>query len=230
MKDFAWTVLAAAALCVGSAQASTVKYETATSFGPQQPTADAYRMTVDAALAQGPTNSALVPAWNLLSNLAVFGNSQFNNNLASRVSVSFAVAATDAGAWSLRFGGDFGYGAAVFLDGVALGFKSTPLNWQQSYADPTQILQFNGVALTAGAHELKLYGLEDCCDGSQQGQFSINGAAYKTFGNTDGLAAVVPEPRFDCTVAGRRGRRDAGAAAAPEGRIARLKTVRVTDG
>jgi hypothetical protein len=179
-------------VATGSAHASQVTFETASSFGPDQASAAAYKSVVNAALALPGGHSAVVPLYDELSNLGVFGAS--NNNVAYRVTVDFAVSAADAGAWGLRLGGDFGYGGAVFLDGVALGFKSGSMWWDHSYADLAQSFQFSAVPMTAGQHTLQLFALEDCCDGGQQAQFSIKGAPYVTFGSADGLAIGVPEP------------------------------------
>lgn len=201
MTSFLKSAVASALLLAGAAQASSITYQTGTAFGPSQASAAAYKAVVEVALAQPGALSATVPTWANLSNQGVFGNTVFNNNIASRVTVNFGVSAANAGAWNLRFGGDFGYGAAVFLDGVALGFSASALWWQGSWADPAQILQFTGVVLTPGNHTLQFFGLEDCCDSGQQGQFSIGSAPYITFGTADGLPSVVPEPAAQALLA-----------------------------
>jgi hypothetical protein len=50
--------------------------------------------------------------------------------------------------------------------------------------------------LSAGAHTIRVYGLENCCDGTMQGQFLAPGSSeWRTFGRADGLVAVeVPAP------------------------------------
>ncbi len=194
MTRFTQTLFAAAAttLLLGAAQASVVTFETASSLTGVQSSAADYQTAVNQAFiaAGGAAHSAVVPLFDNLSNASVFGGS--NSFLATRATVNFGLAS--AGSMDLRAGVDFGLGGAVFLDGVALGFKSNDMWWAGSYANTTQSFQFNGVALGAGNHSLTLYGLENCCDGGHQAQFSLNGAAFTTFGAADGLAAAVPEP------------------------------------
>lgn len=185
--------------CAGAAslgaQASRVTFETATSLFASPNGADAawYRSSVEAALAQPGAHFASVPLFDGLTSYGQFGG--FNNNLAYRTTVQFVVTAAQAGSWGLRVGGDFGYGAAVFLDGVALGVNNTAMDWSMGFASPTQTLQFASVAITAGLHTLILYGREDCCDGGEQGQFKRAGGDWVTFGTSDGLASPVPAPQ-----------------------------------
>ena len=194
MTRFAQTLLAAVAttLMLGAAQASTVTFETASSLTGVQSSAAAYQSAVSLAFmaAGGAARSAAVPLFDNLSNGSVFAGA--NSHLATRATVNFGLAS--AASMDLRAGVDFGLGGAVFLDGVALGFKSNNMWWAGSYGNPSQSFQFNGVALGAGNHSLMLYGLEDCCDGGSQAQFRLSSAAFTTFGATDGLTAAVPEP------------------------------------
>jgi hypothetical protein len=65
--------------------------------------------------------------------------------------------------------------------------------WANNYATPNGSLT-GAAVLAAGNHELKIYGMEACCDGSQQAQFkAANAASFKTFASNDTLNAV-PEP------------------------------------
>ena len=188
-------ILVAVATLSGAAQASTVTFETASSLAGPQGSASAYQSVVDAAFvanAAPGNHSAIVPLFDNLSNQSVFGGSA--NDIAFRETIDFGVSASQAGSWNLRAGVDFGLGGAVFLDGVALGFKSNDMWWAGSYADPSQSFQFSSVAIGAGNHTLQLFGLEHCCDGGQQAQFSLDGRSYTTFGSNDGLPAAVPEP------------------------------------
>ena len=185
--------LIVAGIAIGaSAHASTVTFAAAFSIAGPQSDAAAYRAAVDAALALPGATSAVVPQFNGLSNQAVFGGSM--SDIAFRETVAFGVGAGQAGSWGLRAGVDFGNGGAVFLDGVALAYKSNDMWWAGSYGDTTQSFQFAAVPIAAGNHTLQLFGLENCCDGGQQAQFSLNGQSYTTFGANDGLAAAVPEP------------------------------------
>lgn len=194
MTRFTQTLFAAAAttLMLGAAQASIVTFETASSLTGVQSSAANYQTAVNQAFidAGGAAHSAVVPLFNNLNNGSVFGGA--NSNLATRATISFGLA--NAATLDLRTGVDFGWGGAMFLDGMALGYKSSDMWWGGNYADPSQSFQFNGLALGAGNHSLTLYGLEHCCDGGSQAQFSLNGAAFTTFGAADGLAAAVPEP------------------------------------
>ena len=194
MTRFTQTLFAAAAttLMLGTAQASIVTFATAASVVGVQASALDYQAAVNQAFtdAGSAAHSAVVPLFNNLSNGSVFGGS--NSFLATRATISFGLA--NAGSMDLRAGVDFGLGGAVFLDGVALGFTSNDMWWAGSYANTSQSFQFDGVALAAGNHSLTLYGLENCCDGGHQAQFSLNSAAFTTFGAADGLAAAVPEP------------------------------------
>lgn len=171
----------------GAAQASLIKFETAFSAAGPLGSAAAYRDTVNEAMTHADHKSADIALFDGINNQNVFGGAP--SNIAFRATIDFNAAT--AGTWGLRAGVDFGRGGAVFLDGVALGFKSTDMWWGGSYANPNQAFIFNNVAIGAGQHRLQLFGLEGCCDGAQQAQFSINGAAYQTFGARDGL---VPEP------------------------------------
>ena len=176
----------------GAAHASTVMFETAISTAGPQAGAGANKAAVDAAFALPGSHSAVVPLLDNLSNQGVFGGSA--TYIAFRSTIAFGVNAGQAGSWGLRAGVDFGNGGAVFLDGVALGYKSNNMWWSGSYGNTDGTFDFMPVAVGAGNHRLQLFGLEGCCDGGQNAQFSINSAPYVTFGSNDGLAAAVPEP------------------------------------
>jgi hypothetical protein len=118
------------------------------------------------------------------------------NNSALKTTINFGVSASNAGSWDFRAGVDFGKGGALFVDGIALASKSNDMWWSGSYSNPSQFFKVN-TALSAGNHTLTIYGIEGCCSGSQQVQFAAPGAtSFRSFGATDGLAAVtaVPEP------------------------------------
>lgn len=187
-------LLAATVAAAASAQASVITFETATSQAGVQSSATNYRDVVNAALSQPGAKSADAALFDGLSNSSVFGGS--NSDIAFRVTVNFGVAANQAGSWDLRGGVDFGRGGAVFLDGVALGFKTNDMWWNNGYGDSSQVFAFDKIAIGAGNHKLEIFGLENCCDGQQQFQFAANGSEFKTFGKTDGLniTSAVPEP------------------------------------
>ena len=127
-----------------------------------------------------------------ISNYSLFGSP--SSNIAFKSTINFGVSADKAGLWGLRAGVDFGNGGAVFLDGVALGYKSNDMWWDGSYSNSSQFFQF-ATNLAAGNHVLNIYGLEACCDGGQQVQFRTASAdGFQTFAKTDGLIPAVPEP------------------------------------
>lgn len=192
MSKLATTLVATAAAFCAHAQASTVTFATASSTAGPQADAEGYRAVVSAAMATPSAKSMVVAQFDNLSNQHVFGGSALD--LVFQATIDFGVSPAQAGSWGLRAGVDFGHGGAVFLDGVALGFKATDMWWGGSYANPSQSFQFSSVAIGAGNHRLQLFGLEHCCDGGQQAQFSLNGSPYTTFGSHDGLTTAVPEP------------------------------------
>ena len=192
MHTFIKTLVAAGIAIGGAAQASQITFETAVSYDGPQASANDYRSVVNAAFVAPGANSTTVALYDNLSNQNVFGGSAWD--IAFRSTIAFGVAPGQAGTWDLRAGVDFGNGGAVFLDGLALGYKSNDMWWAGSYADASQSFQFTSVAIGAGNHQLQLFGLEHCCDGPQQAQFNINGTGFTTFGSNDGLTAAVPEP------------------------------------
>lgn len=187
-------VAAALAASVGNAGASTITVETGYSTAGAQASADAYRSVVEAAVAvatagYGTTHPA---AFNDVSNHGLFPG-LITTNIAFEFTIAFGVTTAQAGEWEFRAGTDFGHGGAVFLDGVALGFKTNDMWWAGSYANPSQSFDYTSM-LAGGNHVLSIYGLEGCCDGGQQVQFRAPGTKeFTSFSTTDGLAAV-PEP------------------------------------
>lgn len=186
--------LSALSLAAQQASASVITMDTRYSTSAPLATADAYRTTIDQLVATAPTagyGSTTLASFNSVSNQSVFGGS--NSNIAFRYNVLFSSA--DSGAWNFRIGPDFGNGGAVFLDGTLMGFKTNNMWWAGSYASTTQDFEFLA-NLGSGNHLLQIYGLENCCDGSQQAQFQTpGGTAYTSFGSTDGHNSnAVPEP------------------------------------
>jgi hypothetical protein len=180
---------------IAGASASTLEVATRFSAAGPQASGAAYRSLIDGLVAVAPTagyGNATPTSYDNLNNqgLAAGGAA---TNIAFRFTVDFGVAS--AGSWDFRFGTDFGHGGAVFLDGLLVQTKTNDMWWSGSYANPSQSFQFASV-LAAGNHQIQVFGLENCCDGGQQGQFKAPGAAgYVTFGSTDGLNhTAVPEP------------------------------------
>jgi hypothetical protein len=192
MQSFSKIIFLASIALSGAAQASMLTFETASSNAGTQIDAAAYRETVNQAFNLAGGQTTAINLFDNVSNQSAFGGS--NSNIAYRTTIEFGVAAGQAGSWDLRAGVDFGNGGAVYLDGVALGYKTNDMWWGGSYGNPSQAFEFSSVAVAAGNHKLQFFGLENCCDGGEQAQFNVKGAGFQTFGTNDGLTAAVPEP------------------------------------
>ena len=188
MKTLTVLACALAAASFGVAQASVVQVESASGTTPFLTSAADYQAAVDAALAGASYASANPASLDFISHGSLFGG---NANFAMKTTVNFGVAT--AGDWSFRAGVDFGFGGAMFLDGIAMDFKGNDMWWNGNYNDPSQFLAAAG-PLTAGNHVLTIMGFEGCCDGGQQVQFMMgSGTAFTSFSDADGLNAI-PEP------------------------------------
>lgn len=188
-------VVSALAASAGSSYASTIDVATGNSTAGPQGSAANYKSVVEAAVATATAGygHASPSVFDHVSNHGLFAGGS-STDIAFDFTVSFGVTAGQAGTWEFRAGTDFGNGGAVFLDGVALGFKSNDMWWAGSYSDPSQYFDYTA-NLAAGNHVLQIYGLEHCCDGDQQAQFRAPHAdGFTTFSASDGLATTVPEP------------------------------------
>jgi hypothetical protein len=175
-----------------NANASVITLQVATTSPAAQANAAAYKLAVDAALANPAAykGSKSVAVYDNLTVKSYFGSI---SNYAFESTINFGVTAAQAGTWNFRTGVDFGFGGALFVDGVALGYNTHDMWWANNYSAANGSLQ-GALNLAAGNHVLKVYGLESCCDGGQQAQFkAANAAGYKTFASNDTLNAV-PEP------------------------------------
>ena len=174
------------------ANASTITLSTGYSAAAAQTSAANYQSVVNAAVATPGAGygSTSIASYDNVSNSGLFGS---GSNIAFKSVINFGVSAADAGAWSFRSGVDFGKGGALFLDGVALDFKSNDMWWAGNYNNGSQFLSGSS-ALSAGNHTLSIYGLEGCCDGGQQAQFKAGNNNFVSFGAKDGLISAVPEP------------------------------------
>lgn len=182
----------AALLSAGTAvQASIITVESASAALTSQSSAAAYRGAVDAALAGASHVSTTVSSYNFISHQSLFGG---NSNFALKSTTSFGVSSADAGLWQFRTGVDFGGGGAMFIDGLAVDFKSNDLWWAGNYSNAAQFFAAS-LNLVAGNHTISVYGFEGCCDGGMQQQYKKAGAEFKSFSSIDGLApSAVPEP------------------------------------
>jgi hypothetical protein len=174
-------------LC-GMANASTIKIEAADGTSTGLSTATDYQSAVDAFLA-GPSHASFdVASYDYVNHQSLFGGV---SNFSMKSTIDFGV--VQAGTWSFRAGVDFGYGAAMFLDGVAVAVNADNLWWNGDW-NSSSVLGASQV-LAAGNHTLTIYGMEDCCDGGQRVQFASPQGQFVSFSNDDGQAPVsVPEP------------------------------------
>jgi hypothetical protein len=184
-------VAVAALLAFGAtAQASIIKVESASAALTSESSAAQYQAAVDAALAGVSYVSTNVSSYNF-THASLFGG---NSNFALKTTTSFGVSSADAGLWQFRTGADFDGGGAMFIDGLAVDFKSNNMWWAGSYNVASQFFAAT-LNLAAGNHTISVYGFEGCCDGSIQQQYKKAGSDFKTFSSLDGLApSVVPEP------------------------------------
>jgi len=178
----------AAVLALGSANAAVINFQTGYSSAGPQATADDYRNVVDAAVASNPYGSTVLSSYDNVSNNGIFGAG--SNNIAFKSVITFGL--SSAGDYAFRAGVDFGNGGAVFLDGHAVALNQNDMWWNGSYSTPNGSFSIGSTTLAAGNHTLAIYGLEGCCDGGQQVQYSANGAAFQSFSNQ--TLAPVPEP------------------------------------
>lgn len=186
---FAKLAALAVAMAYGSSQAAVITFQTGFSDAGIQSSAEAYRSIVDAAVANS-SHSTVLSNYDIVSNQSLFGAGA--SNIAFKSTINFGLAAS--GTYSFRAGVDFGNGGAVFLDGQAVDLKTSDMWWAQSYVNTNSVFSVNDKALSAGNHTLTIYGLEGCCDGGQQVQFSANGGAFQSFSANTLQLAAVPEP------------------------------------
>jgi len=178
----------AAALAFTSANAAVINFQTGFSDAGAQASANDYRDVVNAAIASHPYGSTVLSSYDNVSNNGIFGAGV--TNIAFKSTITFGL--SSAGNYAFRAGVDFGHGGAVFLDGQAVAFKQNDMWWAGSYGNTDGVFNIASTALGAGNHTLAIYGLEGCCDGGQQVQYSANGGAFQSFSNQ--TLAPVPEP------------------------------------
>lgn len=187
MKKLAAAVSLSLVACAASASGISIRI--GDTFESGLASADAYR---DAVLASGLGAATTVTSYD---NLAL---SLHNASLASTITFYLGAPAT----FDFRAGVDFGGGGALFVDNASV-FNGANMWWAGSYADPSQFLALNNVALSAGQHTLTLYGFEDCCSGNSQLQFSTDGGRnFTSFGSADALPAVPEAQGFAMLLAG----------------------------
>lgn len=119
------------------------------------------------------------------------------DNFAAYSESYFQVGPGEAGAWSFRYGADFGRGGALYVDDVALEEDwNNDLWWNNSWSNP-DVLQ-GSITLSEGYHKLEVIGFEGCCDGGITVQFRKPGGNWTTFTVNDidirSRACPVAEP------------------------------------
>ncbi len=193
-------VIGAAAILASTnvANASVITMQTRPIVATANASAADYLANWNAALAVYPVApggycDTTLTAFNEVSNHAQLGSLQ-NCGGASAGNISFHfrmnlnVSNALAGLWNFKFQNDFGYGGAVFLDGVAVDYK--PFNLDGSNPGMLFTLALN---LASGTRVLDIYGQENCCDGFHYGDYLLNGT-YQHLSNNDIFTAEVPEP------------------------------------
>lgn len=78
--------------------------------------------------------------------------------------------------YKIQFGTDFGFGAAIFVDGFVDVINTNDLWWSGNWnSDSVFTLDYD---FTAGEHVVEVYGAEGCCDGSMDVRFARAGGDY----------------------------------------------------
>lgn len=85
-------------------------------------------------------------------------------DLGFHLKVRLTVSPAEAGAWSFRLGPDYGWGGALFVDGVLLDDSRDDLWWSRNFANTGELLE-GTVDLAAGVHIIETIGFEPCCAG-----------------------------------------------------------------
>ena len=177
-----------------AASASTITVDTRFTASSPLANGNAYKTLIDGLTASAPPSGycdgSNASVFSGVSNQSTCGGS--NSSIAFHIDVDFGL--SSAGTFNFRIGPDFGFGGAVFLDGALVAFSNDNLWWSGDFNNVAEI--FTGSAnLSAGNHSLDIYGIEDCCDGAQAGQFQDATGAWQYFSANDGLNTTsVPEP------------------------------------
>lgn len=181
-----------------AAHASQVSFSSRFSNAPTYTDANSLRDEVNALMAVAPT-AGYCDLPNFGGGFAGISNQGWcggsNRNIAFKLTAQFSVGAAEIGTWSFRFGPDFGWGGALFVDGNLLAFSNDDLWWEGDFNNATEILA-GSVSLIAGNHLIEAYGFEPCCDGPQAGEFLAAGTqGWREFHDKDGRDPVsIPEP------------------------------------
>ena len=104
-----------------------------------------------------------------------------NSDIAFLVDHTFLVTPGQAGVWNFRFGGDYGRGGGMYIDGQPIEEAwNDDLWWGFSWANTAETLE-GTVNLTAGYHTIRMIGFEGCCDGGTSMEFMPPGGAWSAW-------------------------------------------------
>lgn len=108
----------------------------------------------------------------------------------SHLSVAFSNAL--AGNWGFRLASDAGYGGEIRLDGAILIRDSNDLWWNGNWNNTLGLLSANNISVGAGNHVFEGFWAENCCNGPQGLQYTVDGGQnWQSMAN---LANPVPVP------------------------------------
>ena len=97
------------------------------------------------------------------------------------------------GTWNLDAGLDAGYGASLYLDGLAVLQRTDDLWWSSNWNNSD--VMSTSFDLSAGDHTIALLWAEGCCNGASSIRFSDNGGNDFSMLSVDNVnLATVPEP------------------------------------
>lgn len=108
-----------------------------------------------------------------LAGLGTNNNGQFGMNMDFAIFIETFFEVTTPALYEFRFGGDFGHGGELYLDGVTLEEGWTEDLWWSVDFNNADVLQGSRF-LDAGTHTLRALGFERCCDGQVQLQYRID--------------------------------------------------------
>ena len=106
-----------------------------------------------------------------INNRNLFSPPSRNSDIAFLSNHYFEVTAATAGTWQFRFGGDYGRGGGMYMDGSPVEEAwNDDLWWANNFNNTNETLE-GSVTLGVGWHNLELIGFEGCCDGGTSVQF-----------------------------------------------------------
>ncbi len=198
----------ALALSAATAHASDIKFQTGQWSYPQYPTAVEgapagstynYRTIIDPLIA-APISGYCTTTLNIasgFSNQSTCGGPF--TNIAYKTTIRFVTSQSET--LTIRAGGDWGFGAALLMDGGLMqerwpptqGSTAVDMWWNGNFdtAPQSQYLEGTVTLDPNRPHILEVYALENCCDGQGKIEFSTDlGNTWQTFSNNDGLASI----------------------------------------